>query len=185
MSETKERSPEEIREDIERTREELGETAAAAAEKADVKKQAKAKVGGAREKAAAKAEEVKQTATATKDEVADKAQQVAPAAAGDAAQRAQQFARENPLPLAIAGAFVAGYAIAMLRSRGADPRGGRPWPREHDNRETTPGRTGVPRMRLAATTGQPALKRRRAGSRPSGELRPNLARTTSPTGPPP
>ena len=114
---TEQRSPEEIREDIEQSREDLGETAAAVAEKADVKKQAKKKVGGARQKASAKVEEVKQTATAKKDEVSDKAQEVTPESVGGAAQQAQQFARENPIPLAIGGALLTGYVIGRLRSR--------------------------------------------------------------------
>jgi ElaB/YqjD/DUF883 family membrane-anchored ribosome-binding protein len=117
MSETEQRSPKEIREDIEGTREDLGDTAAAVAEKADVKKQAKRKVTGAKEKASAKVEEVKQTATAKKEEVTDKAQEATPDSGRDAARQAQQFARENPIPLAIGGAFVAGYVIGRLRSR--------------------------------------------------------------------
>jgi ElaB/YqjD/DUF883 family membrane-anchored ribosome-binding protein len=117
LSKTKERSPEEIREDIDQTRDELGDTAAAVAEKADVKKQAKAKVGGVKQTASEKADEIKQNAAAKKDEVADKAQQAAPDSAGDAAQQVQQFARENPVPVAAAGAFVAGFLIGRLRSR--------------------------------------------------------------------
>jgi ElaB/YqjD/DUF883 family membrane-anchored ribosome-binding protein len=111
------RSPEEIREDIEQTRRELGDTAAAVADKADVKKQAKAKVAGVKEKASAKADEVKQTATQKREEAAGKAQQATPESVGSAAQQAQQFAQENPVPLAIGGAFVAGFALAKLLSR--------------------------------------------------------------------
>jgi ElaB/YqjD/DUF883 family membrane-anchored ribosome-binding protein len=117
MSETKQRSPEEIREDIEETREDLGDTAAGVAEKADVKKQAKKKVSGAKQKASAKVEEMKETATAKKDEVGGKTQEATPESARDAAQQAERFARENPVPLAVGGAFVAGYLIGRLTSR--------------------------------------------------------------------
>jgi ElaB/YqjD/DUF883 family membrane-anchored ribosome-binding protein len=103
------RSPEEIREEIEETRKELGDTAAAVAQKADVKKQAKAKAGGVKEKASAKADSVKQTATEKKDEVAEKA----PAAV----EQGQRLVRENPAALAIAGAFLAGFALGRRRSR--------------------------------------------------------------------
>ena len=111
------RTPEEIREDIEQTRRELGDTAAAVAEKADVKKQAKAKVSGAKKKASTKADSVKQSASAKKDEVAGKAQQAIPGSAGAASQQVQNFAQENPVPLAVGGAFVAGFALGKLRSR--------------------------------------------------------------------
>jgi ElaB/YqjD/DUF883 family membrane-anchored ribosome-binding protein len=117
VSETQERSPEEIREDIEQTREELGETAAAAAEKADVKKQAKKKVSGAKDKATAKIEEVKQTATAKKEEVTDKTGQATPDSAQDVVQRVQQFAQENPVPLAVGGALLVGYVVGRRRAR--------------------------------------------------------------------
>jgi ElaB/YqjD/DUF883 family membrane-anchored ribosome-binding protein len=111
------RSPEEIREDIEQSREELGDTVADVADKADIKKQAKSKVGGIKEQAGAKADTAKQKATAKKDEIAGKAKQAAPESAEAAAQQAQQFAQENPVPLAIAGAFIAGFAVAKLLSR--------------------------------------------------------------------
>ena len=109
----KQRSPEEIREDIEETREQLGDTAAAVAQKADVKQQAKAKASGVKEKASAKADSVKRTATAKREEVAEKA----PDSAGAALERAQRFAQQNPAALAIGGAFVAGFALGKLRSR--------------------------------------------------------------------
>lgn len=109
----KQRSPEEIREDIEETREQLGDTAAAVAQKADVKQQAKAKVSGVKEKASAKADSVKQTATAKREEVGEKA----PDSAGAALEQAQRFAQQNPAALAIGGAFVAGFALGKLRSR--------------------------------------------------------------------
>jgi ElaB/YqjD/DUF883 family membrane-anchored ribosome-binding protein len=78
------RDPAEIREEIEDTREELGETVAAVAEKTDVKKQAQAKKDELRGRAAEKASEAKATA------------------------------QENPVPLAIGGAFVAGLVLGRM-----------------------------------------------------------------------
>jgi ElaB/YqjD/DUF883 family membrane-anchored ribosome-binding protein len=88
-------TPEEIRSDIEQTREELGKTVAAVADKADVKKQAKAKA----------------------KDLGDKAKQAAPDSAGEGVQQAQQFAQANPVPLAIGGAFLAGFVLGRIVSR--------------------------------------------------------------------
>jgi chromatin segregation and condensation protein Rec8/ScpA/Scc1 (kleisin family) len=100
------REPEEIREDIEQTREELGDTVAAMAEKTDVKKQAQAK-----------AEELKGQATAKARELGDKAKEIAPESAGEGMQQAQRIAQENPMPMALAGTFVAGFLLGRLFSR--------------------------------------------------------------------
>ncbi len=81
------REPDKIREEIEQTREELGETVAAMAEKADVKQQAQAKAGELKEQAGAKA------------------------------RQARQLTQENPVPLALVGAFVAGVLFGRLWSR--------------------------------------------------------------------
>jgi len=78
------RDPAEIREEIEDTREELGETVAAVAEKTDVKKQAQAK----------------------KDELKGRAT--------EKANEAKAKAWENPVPIAIAGAFVAGLLLGRM-----------------------------------------------------------------------
>jgi ElaB/YqjD/DUF883 family membrane-anchored ribosome-binding protein len=100
------REPEEIREDIEQTREELGETVVAMAEKTDVKKQAQAK-----------AEELKGQAGAKAKELSDKAKEVAPDSATEGVQQAQRLAKENPVPLAFVGVFVAGVVFGRLLSR--------------------------------------------------------------------
>jgi hypothetical protein len=100
------RDPEQIREDIEQTREELGETVAAVAEKSDVKQQAKAKAGELKGQAGAKAKEL-----------GDKAKEVAPDSATEGVQQAQQLAKENPMPLAFAGVFLAGVVFGRLLSR--------------------------------------------------------------------
>lgn len=78
------RAPAEIRHEIEDTREELGETVAAVAEKTDVRKQAQAKK-----------DELKELAT-------------------EKASEAKAKAQENPVPMAIAGAFVAGLVLGRM-----------------------------------------------------------------------
>lgn len=100
------RPPEEIRQDIGGTREELGDTVEALAGKADVKAQAKAKV-----------EETKQTVAAKKDELLGKARSASPEGATSAAAQLSQKARENPVAVRIAGAFVAGFVAGRLTSR--------------------------------------------------------------------
>jgi F0F1-type ATP synthase assembly protein I len=88
---TEQRSPEEIREDIGETREELGDTVEALAGKADVKAQAKAKVDSAKQGAQEKVASARETA--------------------------QAKAKENPVPVAIAAAFVAGVLVAWIVKR--------------------------------------------------------------------
>jgi ElaB/YqjD/DUF883 family membrane-anchored ribosome-binding protein len=78
------RAPADIREEIEDTREELGETVAAVAERTDVKKQAQAK----------------------KDELKGRAT--------EKASEAKAKAQENPVPVAAAGAFVAGLLLGRM-----------------------------------------------------------------------
>jgi ElaB/YqjD/DUF883 family membrane-anchored ribosome-binding protein len=101
-----ERSPAEIERDIEATREEMGDTVAAVADKADVKKQASEKVAEVKEKVGSKAEEL-----------AGKAKGAAPESAGEGMQQAQSAARENPIPVIAAAAFVAGVVVGRLLSR--------------------------------------------------------------------
>jgi ElaB/YqjD/DUF883 family membrane-anchored ribosome-binding protein len=107
------RDPAEIRGEIEETREELGETVAAVAEKTDVKKQAQAKKDELKGQAADKANEAK----AKVREATEKAKEAAPESATQGIQQAQSLAQENPVPLAIAGAFVAGMVLGRLLSR--------------------------------------------------------------------
>ena len=107
MSEGQEpRSPEEIRSDIEDTREELGDTAEALAQKADVKGQAKAKV-----------DDVKQTAQQKTQEFSAKAKEATPESAGAGAQQVASVAQENPVPVAVAGAFAAGVVVGWILRR--------------------------------------------------------------------
>ena len=107
------RDPGEIRGEIEETRGELGETVAAVAEKTDVKKQAEAKKDELKDQASAKADEAKAKA----QELGEKAKQAAPDSAGEGVAQAQRFAQENPVPVAAAGAFVAGLVLGRILYR--------------------------------------------------------------------
>ena len=111
------RSPEEIQRDIEETREELADTVAAVAEKADVQTQAKRKVDETKAKARAKVGGAKGSAEAKREEFASKAKGATPESAGAAGQQAMSFARENPVALRIAGAFVIGVLVGKVLSR--------------------------------------------------------------------
>jgi ElaB/YqjD/DUF883 family membrane-anchored ribosome-binding protein len=102
-----ERTAEQIQADIEKTREDLGETAEALAAKADVKGQAKAKV-----------EEVKSSAREKTDEAFAKVRGATPEGAQAGAQQAAAKAQENPVPLAIAGAFALGIVVGIALKRG-------------------------------------------------------------------
>jgi ElaB/YqjD/DUF883 family membrane-anchored ribosome-binding protein len=98
--------PEQLQEEIDTTRQELGDTVAALSEKADVKAQAKRKL-----------EDTKESVTDKKDEMVGKARQASPAAAVSAASNASQTARENPVPVALAGAFAAGFLAGRILRR--------------------------------------------------------------------
>ena len=111
------KSPEQIQKEIETTREELGETVEAVAAKTDVKAQAKRKAASVKDQVASKAADTKEKVSATADDVKAKTQAAAPESATAGAQQAQQIARENPMPAAIAGAFAAGVIVGWLISR--------------------------------------------------------------------
>jgi len=111
------REPEEIREDIESTREELGDTVAALAGKADVKGQAKDKVEEVKGQAQEKVAGAKQSVMDKKEDLLGKAKQASPEGAASAAGQVSQKARENPVPMAIAGAFVAGFVVGRALKR--------------------------------------------------------------------
>ncbi len=106
VNEQEPRTPEEIREDIEETREGLGDTAEALAQKADVKGQAKAKF-----------ENVKQQARDKTQEFTSKAKDAAPESTGAGAEQVTSMAKENPVPLAVGGAFIAGLVIGWIVRR--------------------------------------------------------------------
>jgi hypothetical protein len=100
------RDPQEIRRDIEYTREDLGDTVEALAQKTDVKTQTKNKIA-----------EVRQTIDAKRDELTVKARQSTPDGASSAAGSLQRKARDNPVPVGVAGAFAAGLILGRLTKR--------------------------------------------------------------------
>ena len=100
------RDPAEIRTDIEATRQEVGDTVEALASKADVKAQAQKKIA-----------DVKQTVAAKRTELMSKAREPTPDDADSAASGVAAKARENPVPIGIAGAFVAGLVVGRILSR--------------------------------------------------------------------
>jgi ElaB/YqjD/DUF883 family membrane-anchored ribosome-binding protein len=95
--------PEAIKEQIDATREELGDTVEALAAKADLKGQAKRKV-----------DETKATIANKKEKILGKTKEASPDGAVEAASGAAQKARENPLPVAAAGAFALGFLAGRL-----------------------------------------------------------------------
>lgn len=115
------RPPEEIRRDIEETRGELGDTAEALAQKADVKGQAKAKADDVKGQAKAKADDIKGQAKARAEDLRQRAQeklrQSTPESASAGASQVATTARENPMPVAVASAFVAGVVVGWLLAR--------------------------------------------------------------------
>jgi ElaB/YqjD/DUF883 family membrane-anchored ribosome-binding protein len=95
--------PEEIERQIQQTRDELGETVEALAHKTDVKAQARNKF-----------EQTKASVNQKKDELLGKARDRSPDSAASAAAQASTKARENPLPLAAAGAFAVGFLAGRI-----------------------------------------------------------------------
>jgi ElaB/YqjD/DUF883 family membrane-anchored ribosome-binding protein len=106
VTETAPREPEEIRRDIEETRAEMGDTVEALAEKADVKGQARRKI-----------DDAKSSVSQKKDDLLGKAKGASPESATAAAGQVSEKARENPLPLAVAGGFAAGFLVGRLTNR--------------------------------------------------------------------
>jgi ElaB/YqjD/DUF883 family membrane-anchored ribosome-binding protein len=103
---TESSDPEEIRREIEATREELGDTVAALATKADVKAQAKQKI-----------ETTKAAVTGKKDQLIGKAKDASPQSASTAAVSVSEKARQNPVPVAAAGAFAFGLLAGWAMRR--------------------------------------------------------------------
>jgi uncharacterized protein DUF3618 len=100
------REPQEIQDDIEATRQQMGETVEALAQRADVKAQAKQKLDRAKGSVAAK-----------KDDLMGKAKQASPDGAASTATQMSQKAKENPMPFAAAGLFVAGFVAGRMSRR--------------------------------------------------------------------
>ena len=111
------RTPEEIERDIEQTRRELGDTASALAQKTDVKGQAKAKVEDVKAQAREKMESAKDTAREKTETLSEKTREATPESGAAAAQQVAGTAKENPVALAIAGAFAAGLVTGWILKR--------------------------------------------------------------------
>jgi ElaB/YqjD/DUF883 family membrane-anchored ribosome-binding protein len=101
MTETKDAT--QIKDEIQATREELGDTVEALAAKTDVKAQARRKV-----------EETKAQFAAKKSQLLGRAKEASPDTATSAASGATQKARENPIPVAVGGAFALGFLAGRL-----------------------------------------------------------------------
>ena len=100
------KDPEQIREEIEATRRELGDTVEALAAKADVKARMREKI-----------ETTKESAAHKKDDLMGKAREVSPDTVTSGATQASQKAKQNPLPVAAAGAFVGGFLLGRITKR--------------------------------------------------------------------
>jgi ElaB/YqjD/DUF883 family membrane-anchored ribosome-binding protein len=97
---------EELQREVEQTRSELGDTVEALASKTDVKAQAQRKI-----------EDTKVAVAEKKDELLGKARQASPESASNAASAAADQARQNPMPMAAAGAFLAGFVFGRVTKR--------------------------------------------------------------------
>jgi transcriptional regulator len=106
VSQTGERTPEQIRADIEQTREEVGDTVEALAAKTDVKAQAHARV-----------DEIKANVHAKADEAKAKLRASTPASAQEGASVAATKARENKTALLAGGALVLAFLIGRRTAR--------------------------------------------------------------------
>jgi Protein of unknown function (DUF3618) len=100
---TEARDPEQIQSEIEQTREQLGDTVEALARKTDVKAQAKHKL-----------EETKASVSEKTEQLRGKAKDASPDVATTAATQVSRKAGEHPMPLAVAGAFLAGLVAGRL-----------------------------------------------------------------------
>jgi ElaB/YqjD/DUF883 family membrane-anchored ribosome-binding protein len=97
---------EQIQHEIKETRERLGDTVEALAQKADLKAQAKHKLG-----------ETKASVAEKKEQLLGKAREASPGGAASVASQASQKARNNPVPVAVAGAFAAGFVAGRAFGR--------------------------------------------------------------------
>jgi ElaB/YqjD/DUF883 family membrane-anchored ribosome-binding protein len=104
--EEREKSPEDLREEIEHTRQQLGDTVEALAEKTDVKTQAKQRVAAVRDTAAHK-----------RDQFVARARDATPDSAGAGAQQVASTVQSKPVPFSAGGAFAAGLLLGWLLGR--------------------------------------------------------------------
>jgi Protein of unknown function (DUF3618) len=116
LTDSDEKSPEQLRAEIEGVRADLGDTAAALAAKTDVKTRARTK-----------AEQVKQTASGKKDDLLSKVGRgTNGSASGEsgggsraAVEQLEVKAQQNPVLVAAAAALVGGFALGRLTRRDA------------------------------------------------------------------
>ncbi len=94
--------PQQIEKEIEKTRDEMGDTVEAIASKADVKAQAKERMDAAKNDV---------------QELGSKVKAAAPDSVGAGAGQVAEAARENPVPVSIAAAFLAGILFGRLLRR--------------------------------------------------------------------
>jgi ElaB/YqjD/DUF883 family membrane-anchored ribosome-binding protein len=105
-SESTQKTPEELREEIEQTRQELGDTVEALAEKTDVKAQAKQRVNS-----------LKDSALHKKDEFASRAKEATPESASSGAQQVVSTIKRDPVPFTGVAVFAAGLLVGWLIGR--------------------------------------------------------------------
>ena len=104
--EGRQKSPEQLREEIGQTRKQLGDTVEALAAKTDVKAQVKVRAAS-----------VKDTAQQKKDEFVSAAKNATPESASAGAQQVATTVQDKPLPFAAGGAFAAGLLVGWLAGR--------------------------------------------------------------------
>ena len=97
------KDPEQIREEIEATRLELGDTVEALAYKADVKSRMRDRIASTKASATQKL---------------GKAREASPDGVSSGATQITQKAKDNPVPLGVAGAFAGGFLLGRLTKRG-------------------------------------------------------------------
>lgn len=95
--------PEQIQREIEETRAQLGDTVEALARKADVKAQAKQKIA-----------DTKATVSEQTQRLRGTVREASPERATSAATQVTHKAKENPVPVAVAGAFALGFLAGHL-----------------------------------------------------------------------
>lgn len=112
----RDRTPEQVREEIEQTRVELGDTVAELAAKTDVKAQAQRTVDNAKATVTGKAREVKDSAGAKKEEITTTARDAMPPSADAARRQMIGQAQQHRLALVAAIALGAGILIGKRRA---------------------------------------------------------------------
>jgi predicted transcriptional regulator len=111
LADDRERTPEQVREQIDQTRAELGDTVAALSAKTDVKGQAKRAVSEAKQAVTSQASNIKGTVTGRKQELISSAEDSTPDSVSDAGRRVTGVVKQNSRVLAVLAAFGVGLLI--------------------------------------------------------------------------